>query len=317
VEPVLVTGGSGFLGRAIVGQLIRTGRTVRSLQRHDTIGDVPAVLGDVRDPAAAAAAVRGVGIVIHAAGLAHVFRDAASAPFADINAHGTDVVARAAVAAGVQHFVHVSSVAVYGGSLGRGNEQSACVPAGPYALSKAEAERRVVEAAAGSGMRVTILRLATLYGEGDRGNVQRLLELIARGRFVWVGAGSNRKSLIHVDDAGRACVQPLATPGEAVETYNVGGPPVAVREVVEELGRALDRPLPRWHIPAPVALRASAAAALLMPSLGRSLTKWMSDEVYPAGRFARRFDFSTEVSLRHGIARQVNWWRMRTDGASQ
>jgi nucleoside-diphosphate-sugar epimerase len=188
---------------------------------------------------------------------------------------------------------------------------------GPYALSKAASERRVVEAAAGSGMCVTILRLATLYGEGDRGNVQRLLQLIARGRFVWIGTGTNRKSLIHVDDAARACVQPILSGGDAVETFNVSAPPVAMREVVEELGGALGKRLPGWHVPATLASGMSSTAALLMPSIGRSLTKWMSDEVYPAEKFERRFGFATRVSLRDGIARQVAWWRARTGEAGQ
>jgi nucleoside-diphosphate-sugar epimerase len=120
-----------------------------------------------------------------------------------------------------------------------------------------------------------------------------------------------------VDDAARACVQPILTGGGAVETFNVSAPPVAMREVVEELGGALGRPLPGWHVPATLASGVSSAAALLMPSAGRSLAKWMSDEVYPAGAFERRFNFSTRVALRDGIARQVAWWRARTGEADQ
>jgi nucleoside-diphosphate-sugar epimerase len=314
MNAVLVTGGSGFLGRAIVREVIRGGKPARSFQRHAS-GDPDALIGDVRDPAAVAAAMTGVDGVIHAAGLAHVFRDNGSAPFADVNERGTEVVARAAVAAGVAHFVHISSVSVYGGSTHGGHEEAACAPAGAYAVSKAAAERRLIEAAANSAMRVTILRLATLYGEGDRGNVQRLLQLIDRGRFIWIGRGTNRKSLIHVEDAGRACVRALDAPGSPVEIYNVGAPPVTIREVVEDLGRALDRPLPRWHVPAPLASAVSAAASTVLPSVGRSLTKWLTDDVYPATKFERRFDFSTGVSLRDGIARQVAWSRANASGA--
>lgn len=312
---MFVTGGSGLLGRAIVRELIRSGTAVRSFQRHPGAGDEPAFAGDVRDPAAVAAAVGGASVVIHAAGLAHVFRDVETAPFAEVNEGGTDVVARAAAAAGVRHFVHVSSVSVYGGSENGGHEDAVCSPAGAYAISKAAAEERVIDAAKGSTMRVTILRLATLYGEGDRGNVQRLLQLIDSGRFVWLGTGTNRKSLVHVDDAARACVLPIDLGGGAVETFNVCAPPVTMRNVVEELACALDRPLPRWHIPAPVASVLTAGASLLAPSIGQSLKKWTSEDVYPAEKFARRFNFSTDVSLQEGIARQVAGWRARRGGS--
>lgn len=290
------------------------GKDVRSFHQHKGSSDVRTITGDVRDAEAVARAVEGVDAVIHAAGLAHVFRDVGSAPFADVNERGTEIVGKAAVAAGVRHFVLLSSVSVYGGSTTGGHEESACAPVGAYAVSKAAAEKRVTEVAAGSAMRLTILRLATLYGEGDRGNVQRLLQLIESGRFVWMGSGTNRKSLIYVDDAARACVRPIDFSGGAAETYNVAAPPVTMRGVVEELGRALQRPLPRWHIPAPVASGLLAAASVLAPSLGQSLTKWMKDDVYPAGKFERHFDFSAGVPLAEGIERQVAWWRARGAG---
>ncbi len=311
MKDVLVTGGSGFLGRPIVDELVAAGNNVRTLQRGPSqAGPAAARSGDVRDAAAVAAAMDGVEVVIHAAGLAHVFDGAATAPFEDINARGAAVVAGAAVTAGVRHFVHVSSVAVYGaGSDGR--EDAICRPNGPYAASKASAETRVIAAAANSAMRVTILRLATLYGEGDRGNVQRLLRLIADGRFIWLGSGSNRKSLIHVRDAARACAIVAAADdrGEPVETYNVSAPAVSMRDVVDELARAVASPVPRWHVPDAAARALAAAAGWVLPSRAQSITKWLGDDVYPGERFARRFRFETRMLLREGIERQVAEWR--------
>lgn len=310
VQTVLVTGGSGFLGRAAVRHLLQSGARVRSFQRNSRQRpDVDVRIGDVRDPVAIAEALRGVDVVIHAAGLAHVFRHAESAPFADINAGGSEVVARASVSAGVRHFVHVSSVAVYGSSERGAHEAPVTPPPGPYGRSKAEAEERVLAAASGSSMRLTILRLATLYGEEDRGNVQRLLRLIDSGRFRWIGAGENRKSLLHVDDAGRACLRPLAAAGDPVEIYNVSAAPVRMRDVVEGLAVPLGRALPRWYVPTPVASGLSAALSVVAPALGRPLATWLNDDVYPAGRFEERFRFSTQVSLAEGLARQVAWWR--------
>ncbi|MDO9566735.1 MAG: NAD-dependent epimerase/dehydratase family protein [Candidatus Desulfaltia sp.] len=75
-----------------------------------------------------------------------------------------------------------------------GDENPPCNPVGPYALSKYNAELRAIEISRESGMALTILRLATLYGEEDPGNVGRLMRTLDRGRFLWIGDGSNRKS---------------------------------------------------------------------------------------------------------------------------
>ncbi len=315
---MLVTGGSGFLGGAVVAELVAAGHVVRALQRRATrSGAAEVITGDVRDPAAIAAAVAGADVVIHAAGLAHVFQGTASAPFDEINARGAAVAAAAAGAAGVRHFVQVSSVAVYGGSGEDGTEGAPCRPHGKYAVSKAAGETAVIEAARGSSMAVTVLRLATLYGAGDRGNVQRLLRLIDAGRFIWVGTGSNLKSLIHRDDAARACAVAATfavPPGGTVETWNVSAPPALMRDVVEELARALGRPLPRWHVPGGAARLFAAAGGRIAPARADSLRKWLSDDVYPGRRFEQRFDFVPRVSLRDGIEGQVAWWRAEGAG---
>lgn len=310
---MLVTGGTGFLGRAIMQSLRDAGHDPRSLQRRPSADDTSALSGDVRDEAALTRALQGADAVIHAAGLAHVFRGVAQAPFADVNERGTDVVARAAVSSGVAHFVLISSVAVYGDGPGRTDEDAPCRPVGPYAVSKAAAEGRAIAALRGSPVRLTILRVATLYGEGDRGNVQRLLRAISRGRFVWIGRGTNRKTLVHVADAARACVLPLARRGDAVEVYNVAAPPVTMRAVVEGLARALGRAVPSWHLPPALALALARAARPVMPAQGRALeqaiVRWLSDDVYPAEKLSRRFDFEPRVALAEGLERQVAWWR--------
>ena len=311
--PVLLTG-AGFVGRAILDALKSRGCGVRTLQRRPADHGAASICGDIRDPAIVAQAVEGCRAVIHAAGLAHVFDNPENAPFADINETGTDVVARAAAAAGVERFILVSSVSVYGSARAGGRESLAAAPDGPYAISKAAAETRAIAAASASRMRLTVLRLATVYGEGDRGNVHRLLEAIARRRFVWIGDGRNRKSLLHVADAGRACAMALDDiAGQKVDTFNVSAPAVPMADVVRALARELSRPVPRVRIPAGVATAAAAALAVVSPARGRRLqttvAKWLRDDVYPGDLFEKQFRFSPAVSLEEGIARQVAAWR--------
>ncbi len=321
---VLVTGANGFLGSEIVRQAADARVRVRATGRSGA----PLVSGmdywraDILDPESLRPAIDGIESVIHAAGLAHVFdrSQAEDAPFQAVNATGTANVARTAAQAGVQQFVLISSVAVYGDDVSARDEKLVCRPEGPYAKSKWEAEQRAIEIAEASGMRLTILRLATVYGEGDPGNVARLMRAIDRGCFVWVGDGSNRKSLIHREDAARACMSVLNTSEAGINTYNVSAPPCTVRDVVEGLASALGRSLPRWHVPAYLALWLARIGGLLTRGHGRlgnlnpTLKKWLADDVYVASKFRQRFDFQTHVELAEGLRQEVAWYRTLVPG---
>jgi len=276
-------------------------------------------LADILNPSDLVPLMSGIHCVIHAAGLAHVFSSskATAALFRAVNETGTLNVAEAAAQARVRHFVLISSVAVYGESASVREENSVCRPQGAYAESKWRAERHAIEIAKATGMRLTILRLATLYGEGDPGNVARLMRLIDRRRFVWIGDGSNRKSLIYREDAARACLTVLSVSGGAVDLYNVSAPPCTVRELVEGLASALSRRVPGWRIPASLAQGLTGLAARLSRDRGflgdahASLQKWLTDDVYDSERFRQVSGFETKVELTEGLRREVAWYRGR------
>ena len=319
--PVLVTGATGFLGSEIVRRARESGLVVRATDRVEAPPDFPGEYhrADILDPEGLLPAMSGTEGVIHAAGLAHVFGQAkaAVAPFKAVNATGTLNVARMASKAGVKHFVLVSSVAVYGSSGGQDHIDSACRPEGPYAESKWQAEQRAIEVARETGMQLTILRLATLYGEGDPGNIARLMRLIDRGRFVWVGNGSNRKSLIHREDAARACIAAACAPDSGTRIFNVSAPACLVRGLVEGLASLLGRRIPRLRIPAPFAMRLIGTASRLANGRGpfgtaeAALRKWLADDVYDGGLFEEAFEFRARIGLTEGLRREVAWHRHR------
>ena len=182
---LLVTGGSGFLGSAIVSLARQSCRRVRIFNRSNkgNIENVETVVGDLSDHSAIRRACDGVSTIIHCAGLAHVFGSEGMDPgrFTHANEVGTDNLVRAALDAGVSLIVLVSSVAVYGDTNGATLDETAnCAPESPYALSKWRAELRAVERTVGSAAKLTILRFATMYGVGDRGNVSRLLRRVSQ-----------------------------------------------------------------------------------------------------------------------------------------
>ncbi|HVO23189.1 MAG TPA: NAD-dependent epimerase/dehydratase family protein [Candidatus Margulisiibacteriota bacterium] len=175
----LVTGASGFLGRSIVRRLLRDGIEVRALMRPGRrfeIAGVELAEGDICDDAAVAAAVRGVDWVVHAA--ARVATTGSWEEFAEVNVRGTRRLIRAAVGAGVQRIVHISSLSIYAVSFDGvtitedAPYESEAEARGGYSRSKLAADRAVL-AAARCGAPVVVLRPGLLYGPGKRPPVAR------------------------------------------------------------------------------------------------------------------------------------------------
>jgi len=317
---LLVTGASGFFGSEICRQACASGLSVHRTDRkdHPTDPTLPFTRADLLESPGLVALLDRADAVIHCAGLAHIFSKSQehAEAFTLINETATARVAEAATKAGVRHLVLISTVAVYGGSTANTDEDAECSPEGPYAVSKWRAEQRAREATEGTSTQLTILRLATLYGEGDPGNVARLIRLLDRGRFIWIGSGMNRKSLIHREDAARAVLSCLQHVDGTCAVFNVSAPPCTMREIVEGISEALGRRAPRWHIPSLPVQLASRVAGKLHPSadLDRTVQKWVAHDCYDAARFRAAFGFETRVRLEDGLRREVAWYRRSADG---
>ena len=193
------------------------------------------------------------------------------------------------------------------------DETTPCNPVGPYALSKYNAELRAIEIARESGMALTILRLATVYGEGDPGNVSRLMRTLDRGRFLWIGDGSNRKSLLYKGDAARACMAVAERPASGINIYNVSAPACTIREIVDGIADALGKyPCP-VRIPASLALFLSRHLSKIpnrrMAGLHQTVKKWLAEDVYDTRRFEEAYGFQTKTNLENGLKREVDWYR--------
>jgi len=315
---ILVTGANGFLGRAILDKMQHSDISVNATDFSAT-GSTPGIgyfKADITRPEELKPVLENTTTVIHVAGLAHIFfpDENSVEKFRQINEIGTANVASAAVTEGVGHLIVISSVSVYGPyTQGMYDENTACNPVGPYPLSKYNAELRAIEIARESGMALTILRLATLYGEGDPGNVGRLMRTLDKGRFVWVGDGSNRKSLLYKGDAARACVAVAEQPASGIKIYNVSAPSCTMCEIVDGIADALGKHPFSVRVPASLALFLSRHLSRIpnrrMAGLHQTVKKWLAEDVYDTRRFEEACGFQTKTSLKDGLKREVDWYR--------
>lgn len=314
---ILVTGATGAVGPQVVEVLYACGYRIRTLS-IDTAppgmwpDDVEARIGDVTELSAVQSAMEGVDGVIHLAAMLHILNPSPSLreAYELVNVGGTANVVKAATHAHVKRVVLFSTIAVYGDSSGSIlTEDSPLKPSTLYAQTKQTAERIVLNAknAAGQPLGV-VLRLGAVYGARIKGNYRTLLIALARNRFIPLGDGNNRRSLIYDKDIARAAVLALAHPDAAGQIFNVtDGRLHTMEEIIAAMCRALDRPLPRFSIPASpvrffVGILEDCARALgLSAPIGRwAIDKYIEDMAVDSSLITKQLGFIPQYDLNAG-----------------
>jgi len=258
---VLVTGATGAVGPRVVEALCRAGYRLRTLSLEvpppgawpEGVTDVR--VGDITDAAAVRAAVEDVDLVVHLAALLHILNppDALKDHYRNVNIGGTRNVAEAAMNANVKRLLFFSTIAVYGGTGGRiVDEDTPPLPDTFYARTKLEAEGIVLAAKNAPGEAMgTVLRLGAVYGSRIKGNYRQLLTALARGWFVPIGQGQNRRTLIYDKDVANAAVLALSHPAAAGRLFNVSdGQYHTMQDIIGTVCHALRRRPPAFSLPA-------------------------------------------------------------------
>lgn len=210
---ILVTGGGGFLGSAVCRQLARRGNEVVAFQRRPAVHleshGIDSREGDITDYSDLLVAAEGCGAVIHTAGKAGIWGKPED--FHAINVEGTSNVIRACREQGIQTLVHTSSPSVVhsGGDIEGGDESLPLAThfSAPYPETKAEAERRVIDANDG-GLKTTALRPHLIWGPGDPHILPRLLDK-AKGGKLALPAPHKIIDTIFVENAALAHIKAL------------------------------------------------------------------------------------------------------------
>jgi nucleoside-diphosphate-sugar epimerase len=269
---ILVTGGSGFVGRHLIKALCGT-EAVRVFTRSASsvagIPDVDVAVGDLTDAAAVERAVDGVRAIIHLAARVAENDHGAADAYA-MNVHATSTLASASRAAGVEQFIHLSSGGIYGN--GRTStphrETDRTDPGNAYERSKLAAEEVLNEQLSHGRTTFTMLRSAGIYGHG-RPATRAFFEEVRRRRYWIHGSPNVLVHPTHVADVVQACRLVLDRPHDSPAVVNIAGErAVRFQEYVALVAAALDVPVRQWVVPSRVGPPAARVAARAIRLVG-------------------------------------------------
>ena len=266
---VLVTGATGFIGKALVQALAQqTFDVVAGVRRlSQPASEQQVKLGDLSSVTEYTDALQDVDVVIHLAARAHIMHDTASDPLAEfrkVNTAATLNLAVQAAEAGVKRFIFISSIKVNGEQTAPNSpfqELVACPPSDPYALSKYEAEHGLMSLAHSSAMQVVIIRPPLVYGPGVKANFATLMNWLARGIPLPLGAIDNKRSLLSLDNLLSFIMLCITHPKAANEIFLISDQEdVSTTELLQKILMALNKNT--LLLPVPISLMRFAAMLL-------------------------------------------------------
>jgi nucleoside-diphosphate-sugar epimerase len=282
-----VTGGSGFIGGALIERLRREGWGVRALARSERAAErvrslgAEAVTGDLDD-----VRIEGCEVAFHAAAKVEDWGDPED--FRRVNVEGTRNVIEACRAGGVRRLVHVGTEAALmaGQPLVNVDETAPLRPdsPAPYPWSKAKAEQ-LVRDAGGAELETVVVRPRFVWGRGDTTLLPAIVEMVESGRFRWIGGGRQLTATTHVDNTVEG-LWLAATKAPAGGVYFVtDGAPVVFRDFVTEWVGTQGVTIPDKSVPPGAAGAAAAVSERVWRLLRRDgpppltrFTVWVSSQ---------------------------------------
>ena len=311
---VLITGASGFIGKALCSHLVLRDFDIVATVRNLPNAHVPRVDYRIVTKLDAATdwhdALAGVQTVIHCAARVHVMRDHAQDPlteFRRVNTLGTETLARAAAHCGVKRLVFLSSIKVNGESAPSDapfDQASPAKPQDPYAISKWEAEQALTRVSIETGLEIIVLRCPLVYGPGVKGNFLRLLQAVDHGIPLPLSLARNLRRLIYLDNLTDAIAICLTHPAAAGKTYLVSdGEDVSTAELISRITQALGKPSRLW--PCPLGLMELAG---MMTGKSDEIARLLGSLCIDSSKIRSELDWTPPYTLEQGLAETARWF---------
>ncbi len=318
-QQILLTGATGFIGRALSPNLLRAGYEVRGTRRDPSraprggsaypVGLEWVILHDQSTEGELQQVLKGVQVVIHLAACVHVMAGHESDQpheFYRINTDWTRRLARTAAEQGVHRFVYMSSIKVNGEkSSVPFTETDSPSPQDPYGVSKWEAERALAAVSSETGLEVVVIRSPLVYGPGVGGNFLHLLNIIGKGIPLPFALVENRRSLIYRGNLVDALIRSVRDNRAVGQTYLVSdGEDLSTPDLIRRLGKALGLPTRLWPLPVPM-LRSLGQVAGKQTMVERLLGSLQANP----SKIRQELDWHPPFRVDQGLAETAVWFR--------
>lgn len=318
----LVTGATGFLGCALVAELIKRQQAVRVLARDDQkarqqFGDAVTIIpGDITDVEQVQQAVEGVSTIYHLAGRLY-HPSIPEALYQQTHVEGTRTLLKACLGqAQLQRIVHASTTGVHGiTGATPAAEDAPFAPTNTYEATKLAGELLALRAYQKQGLPVTVIRPGLVYGPGDL-HLLGFFVSIKKGLFRVIDGGKALLHPVYIDDLITAFLLCAECPQAVGRSYNTAGEhPVSVRELATAIAHALGKKLPAGSIPLWLANLASDAFAVMPGMKGerapltRSRVQFLtSNRIYDITRARSELGYAPKVGLEEGMKLTASWY---------
>ena len=320
---ILVTGGTGFTGKALVKRLIDEGHEVVSLDYQEGVKTdeirawgATVVIGSVTDPAVVEQCMDGVDIVQH---LAAAFRelDVPNSYYDEVNVGGTRIVLESAFAHKVKKFIYCSTCGVHGNVENPpGNEEAPIAPGDYYQQTKYDAEPLVNEFCK-KGMETVILRPSAIYGPGDPERFQMIFKRVNKGSFPMFGSGETLYHPLYIDNLVDALMLSMEAGKGVGEVYLIADEEyISIETLVRKTAKALavEVKIPHYPILPLVAAghiceKVCKPFKVTPPIFPRRVDWFRQNRAFDISKAKRELGYEPKIDLDEGLKRTGKWYR--------
>jgi len=312
---VLVTGATGFVGRALCKLLLTNGYivygTILDFEKPDSLidGVIPVTITSIDTMYNWKETLANIDVIVHLAARVHIMKETAHDSlneFMKVNSRATEILAREAAVVGVHRFIFLSTIGVNGDNSHETlfTETDMPFPHNNYSLSKLDAETKLSQISHHTGLEVVIIRAPIVYGNGNPGNFLSLLKYVSARIPLPLASIKNRRSLIFVGNLVDAIALCAAHPNAVGKTYLVSdGTDVSTPELVCMTAVALGIepfliPFPTWLI------RFAGKITGKTSAVNRLLGSLAVD----SSRIRRELGWKPPFTMEQGLAVTAKWF---------
>ena len=321
---ILVTGGTGFTGKALVRRLLDDGHQVVALDYKEGLKTeelrqwgAEVVIGTVTDRECVKRCMQGVEIVQH---LAAAFRElnVPESHYDHVNVDGTRICLQEAQENKKKKFIYCSTCGIHGNVKDPPTDEDHNIaPADYYQSTKYKAEPVCLDFMKQTGMPVTILRPSAIYGPGDPERFQMIFRRVARGRFPMFGSGKTLYHPVYIDNLVDAFVLAMDLNKGNGEAYLIADEEyVSIKDLVQRIGRALDVDVKIKHYPIwPVIIaghvceKVCTPLRITPPIFPRRVDWYRQNRAFNINKAKRDLGYDPKVGLDEGLRRTGEWYR--------